>query len=323
MAGCAAMAAMEVKKMIIRVMAIVTAATLLLSGCVAFDRALCYPACRSESRASSSLVGFLYPNGQLPPSENAIPRLNLPLRVGLAFLPSQRGGFAEGLEAAHRDELLERIRQRFADRKFVSEIVLIPDYYLKGGAGFDGLAGAQRLYNVDLMALVSYDQVMYRDENAWSLGYLTIVGAYVLPGNRHDVTTLMDLAVIDPASKSIVLRAGGSDSRHDKTTLINDEQQSREARTKSFASATDVLIGHFDAALTNFEADVRSGKANVVVNNRASNGRAGGVGALDPLALLLLGMLLVARRRHTLPRHGGFEGRRARALPSLLLNARA
>ncbi len=44
----------------------------------------------SQSRNSSSLVSFLYPNGSTPPQENAIPELHVPLRVGLAFLPTQR-----------------------------------------------------------------------------------------------------------------------------------------------------------------------------------------------------------------------------------------
>jgi rhombotail lipoprotein len=91
---------------------------------------------------------------------------------------------------------------RFSSRKFVAEIVIIPDYYLRGQNGFEGLEGVQRLYGVDLMALVSYDQVVHTDENIWSLGYLTIVGAYVLKGSRHDVSTLVDLAVVDPVSRS-------------------------------------------------------------------------------------------------------------------------
>ena len=82
----------------------------------------------SQSRNSSSLVSFLYPNGSMPPSQNAIPELRVPLRVGLAFLPSQRGFADSMLDASHREQLLERIRQQFADRKFVSEIVIIPDY---------------------------------------------------------------------------------------------------------------------------------------------------------------------------------------------------
>jgi rhombotail lipoprotein len=61
------------------------------------------------------------------------------------------------------------------------------------------------------MALVSYDQVAHEDDNNWSLGYLTIVGAYVLKGTRHDVSTLVDLAVVDPATRSLVLRGGSLD----------------------------------------------------------------------------------------------------------------
>lgn len=264
--------------------------TLLLSGCASFQR---------QSHSSSSLVGFLYPDGEKPPGDNAIPELKLPLRVGLAFLPSQPGYGAAGLEAARRDQLLERIRRHFAERKFVSEIVIVPDYYLRGGKGFESLEGVRRLYNVDVMALVSHDQVTYRDQNKLSLSYLTIVGAYFIKGDRHEVTTLMDLAVVDPVSRSILLRAGGSDSRHGTTTNVDAERESRESRTKSFSTATDQLIDHFDAALTQFETDVRAGRANVRVvsrSNAATNGFGGG-GAWGPFALMFIAGLLLRRRR--------------------------
>ena len=108
-----------------------------------------------------------------------------------------------------------RIGSRWSrEARFVAQIVVIPDYYLRNETGFEGLKGVQRLYDVDIMALVSYDQVTHRDDNSLSLGYLTIVGAYLLKGSRHDVTTLMDLAVVDPASRALILRAGGTDSRH-------------------------------------------------------------------------------------------------------------
>jgi rhombotail lipoprotein len=276
-----------------------------ISGCQMLDSAFCHPRCHSEARASSSLVGYLYPRGEAPPAQNSIPELKLPLRVGLAFLPSPAGANIEGLESAHRDALLERIRQRFADRRFVSQIVLIPDYYLRadqsprgiqdlrGSQGFDSLKGVQRLYSIDVIALVSYDQVTYRDDNKWSLGYLTIVGAYVLKGSRHDVTTLMDLAVIDPTSKSILLRAGGTDARHGRTTLIDEGRESRQSRAESFGKATDTLIENFDAALVRFESDVREGKADVRVTNR--NGYSGGGGALDTAWIALLAGVLLAR----------------------------
>ncbi len=268
----------------------------LLSGCTGLGELLCAPHCRAETHNSSSLVGFLYPDGHLPPAQDTVPELHLPLRVGLAFLPSRSPGGE--LDAAHKDEILERIRKRFAERKFVAEIVVIPDYYLTTNRGFEGLSGIQRLYNVDLMALVSYDQVTHLDQNKLSLGYLTIIGAYVLPGTSRDTATLVDLAVIDPATRSLVLRAGGTDTRSGSTTLISEQRETRAANAGGFDAASDRMIANFDAALSNFEAAVRDGKANVRVVQRGDSGRGGGGSiASTEVAVLLLLVAARARRR--------------------------
>src|SRR5687767_3489277 len=270
-------------------------AVLMLSGCTALG-ALLGVADRParQSHNSSSLVEFLYPGGRMPPAENQIPELRVPLRVGLAFLPTQSGA---GPTAVQRDELLEHIRQRFADRKFVTEIVTIPDYYLRTNRGFAALQGVQRLYSVDVVALVSHDQITHMDENEWSLGYLTIVGAYVLKGSHHDVATLVDLAVVDPVTQSLILRAGGTDTRNRNSTLVDQQRDARESSAASFDTATTQMIDNFDLALTKFEADVRAGKANIRVAKRDSGGRGGGGGSFGPLALGMLLVVLVARRR--------------------------
>jgi rhombotail lipoprotein len=258
----------------------------------------------SESRNSSSLVSFLYPNGSAPPQQNEIPELHVPLRVGLAFLPTQGISGQVSLDAAHKEELLERIRAKFSDRRFVSEIVIIPDYYLATSRGFEGLQGVQRLYNVDLMALVSYDQVTYTDDNKWSLGYLTIVGAYVVKGNTNDTTTLVDLAVVDPKTRSLVLRAGGTDTHHQNSTMIDSQRDVRLASTAGFDAATEQMIVHFGGALTAFQTEVHQGTANVHVVARSSTngggagGGSGGGGSIACLDLLALaGLLLIASRR--------------------------
>ncbi|HEX4618144.1 MAG TPA: rhombotarget lipoprotein [Steroidobacteraceae bacterium] len=265
-----------------------------LAGCALLGVPPCAPDCTASHHSSSSLVEFLYPDGHAPPPENSMPELHVPLRVGLAFLPG-RGVPGAGPDAAQRAELLERIRSRFSDRKFVSEIVIIPDYYLSSQRGFAGLEAVQRLYSVDLMALVSYDQVTHQDENEWSLGYLTIVGAYLLKGSRYDVSTLIDLAVVDPATRSLVLRAGGVDTRHGNTTLIDQQHQAREAGSIGFTAASEQMMGHFDAALSAFEAEVRAGRANVRVVHK---GGAGGGGALTwPWIVALLGVVVARVRR--------------------------
>jgi rhombotail lipoprotein len=191
----------------------------------------------------------------------------------------------------------QRALQLGDDLGFVTEIVTIPDYYLRNSKGFEGLQGVQRLYSVDIMALVSYDQVEHRDENDWSLGYITIVGAYVLKGSHHDVATLVDLAVVDPVTQSLILRAGGTDSRARNSTLVDQPRAAREASAASFATATTQMIDNFDVALTKFEADVRAGKANIRVAKREGGGRSGGGGSFAPLSLGLLALLAIARRR--------------------------
>jgi rhombotail lipoprotein len=268
-----------------------------VSGCGLLGQAICDPHCNNRTGSSSSLVEFLYPNNSKPPVQDTVPELRLPLRVGLAFLPT-RG--ESPLDEAHQQQLLERIRQHFSTRPFVSEIVLIPDYYLASRHGFEGLEGVQRLYGVDLMALVSYDQMLHESNTQWSLGYLTIVGAFVLNGDRHDVSTLVDLAVVDPASRALVLRAGGTDVRHGTSNLVNEEVASRDARIASFSAATDQMIDHFDVALDHFQSDVRAGKANVRVVHKSNNGASGGGGALGwswIVVLLPLALVSAFRRR--------------------------
>src|SRR5579859_3458472 len=86
-----------------------------LAGCTSFS---CVPGCPSHLHNASSLVDFLYPNHAVPPAQNRVPQLRVPLRVGLAFLPSTGSEATEGLDDAHKEELLERIKQRFSSRQF-------------------------------------------------------------------------------------------------------------------------------------------------------------------------------------------------------------
>lgn len=262
-----------------------SATLLLLSGCAAFH---CAPCGRSQEHNASSLVAFLDPGNSAAPASRATPQLHLPLRVGLAFLPDNPGG-RPVLDDAHKQALLERVRAQFLSRPFVADITLIPDYYLTGARGVAGLQALQRLYSVDVVALISYDQVAYNSDSPLSFGYLTILGAYVLKGTRNDVTTLVDLAVVDPATRALVLRAGGIDTQHGSSTYIDQQRESRALRVASFDAATESMIGNFDIALRDFATRVREGRSDVRVVNPG-----GGAGAVDGLAIgLLLGAVIL------------------------------
>lgn len=279
---------------------------LLAGGCAGLEPLFCGGECNHAGRhaqGSSSLVSFLYPEGTDSVPGNELPTLPVPLRVGLAFLPERSGATVSGLEAARRERIMQRIAEHFRSRKFIAEIVEIPDYYLGGVRGFDGLAGVERLYKVDVMALVSYDQVANQDDRGLSFGYLTIVGAYVLKGTRQDVTTLVDMAVVDPATRSIVLRAGGTDTRAHNTTYVGSEVDARQAAADSFDAAAGQLITHFDGALTQLEADIRAGRSTVKVRHRDGGGGGGGGGAFGALALPGIAALAAAAVRRR--RRGG------------------
>ena len=254
----------------------------LLGGCAAM---FSHGTHRNEH--TSSLVDYLYP-GAAPPVQDAVPVLHLPLTVGVAFLPAAPG-YRAAVGVVEKQAVLQAIRERFESRGFVREIVPIPDYYLTGQKGFDGLASLQRLYKLDLIALVSYDQVARQDANQLSLTYLTIVGQYLFPGTSQGVNSMVDLAVVHPATRSLVLRAAGMDSRKGVTTEAGSATRLQARSVESFNAAAASMIDNFDTELLGFEDKVRKGTARV----RIANPGAGGGGALDGLLVVLLVVLLV------------------------------
>ena len=291
----------------IAIKAIAVFLALQLGGCAAINRLGCGGDCaprRSHADGSSSLVEFLYPNGAAPPAQNTVPQLTLPLRVGLAFLPARSGGSGLGPDAAQREQLLQSLAVRFRERRFISSVVIIPDYYLQPGAG--SLESLQRLYQVDVLALVSYDQVGYESDLNKSWTYLTIVGAFVFNGTRNEASTLVDLAVVEPKSRALLLRAGGTDQRTRDTNWVDSATDQRLQARAGYAAATGRLADNFDAALKQFEIDVQQKRAPVQVS-WSGGGGAMGSGWLAALLLAALaqgrarqynGALLFGTRRH-------------------------
>jgi len=262
------------------------ALSLALGGCAWMDNVRGHSA-----QTSTPLVDFLYLDGKVP-EQDAQPELHLPIRVGVSFLPSANGPrFQPG--ASERAKVLTAVREHFKSLPYVSEIVIIPDYYLHSGKG-GGLAQIEqlsRLYHIDLFALVSYDQIQNSYQNDRALAYWTIVGAYLVRGDRNETHTLLDMAVIDPRSHALVMRAGGTSALKGNVTGVEAEHHSVAQSTRGFELATGQLITNFSRELTDFEQRVREGTAPVKVVRQSAKGGGGG-GALDPMLLALMLALL-------------------------------
>jgi rhombotail lipoprotein len=245
----------------------------------------------SNTHATTPLVQFLYGKDAVPVTDASV-ELKLPIRVGLSFLPSQDTRATAIPTAAQRAEILQAIREKFRALPYVTEIVIVPDYYLDGrrGNGFEQMQQLSRMYHLDLYALASYDIVASNVTNKSSFTYLTIVGAFFVHGNDQEIQSMVDLAVIEPQNRQLVLRAGGVSYVKGKSAAVDLEKHENWRVQRGFEEAGAALMVNFETELRGFEARVREGTAPIKVVRQAKNG---GGGALDPLWLGLLAVLLI------------------------------
>ncbi|BAU50287.1 delta endotoxin [Sulfurifustis variabilis] len=254
----------------------------LIAGCAHMNR--------SRESVSSSLVDFLYPKGELPPAyDQTVPNLPLPLNVGIGFVPESRGALSE----PKKNELLIKAKAAFLDRPFINQIVLIPDAFMRSGKGFGTLDQIARLFNLDVIALVSYDQVANTDQTNLGFLYWTIVGAYTVPANRHEVRTFVDTAVFDVRTHKLLFHAPGVAANKHYSTYIGDDVKRRVAMEEGFDLATVDMIANLGTEIDGFKERIKQDKS-VKVSYRPGFS---GSGALDAWMLLLLAPLAWGLRR--------------------------
>ena len=243
---------------------------------------------------SSSLVDFLYPDGTIPekPPET-LPYLELPIRVGIAFVPSTGG---QALPADEQLALLTRVANAFRDRPYVAAIEVIPDSYLRSTRGLQGMKQVAGLFDVDVMALVSYDQLALTGERDSAILYWTVVGALVVKGNVNEVQTMIDTAVFDVGTTKLLFRAPGTHRGSDTSTFMDAERELRGMRSGSFSAATDDMILNLNHELETFREEIKRGESAQVA---WQDGRGGGSAGL--LLVVLLAGAGLARRRETRP----------------------
>ena len=224
----------------------------------------------NQKTQSSSLVEYLYPDQQDRAAHQAtIPTLNLPATVGIAFIPNK---YNDGLHHGDEVALLNKVKKQFMQYDYIDRIEVIPSTYLTGGEGFTTLEQVSRLYDVDIMALVSYDQVSQSLENNAAFLYLTIVGLYVIPGNENSVQTFVDTAVFDVKSRKMLFRAPGIHKTEQRSTAIGIDEVAKEQSLASFNGAVDDMITNLDAELAQFKTRVKEEKVANVTHRNGTGG---------------------------------------------------
>ncbi len=250
----------------------------------------------------SSLMSYLYPKAtEAPQPSTQGVRLRLPLRVGIAFVPSEAasgryGGGAAALPGTVEKSLLNVLRDSFKSRDWVKEVVVIPSTYLTPGGGFANLDQVSKMFGVDVIALVSIDQFQSSDPYPISFLYLSIVGAYVLPLDHNDTRTLIDAAVFYVPSRRFLLRAPGQSRITGHSTAVDVADSMRERSYRGLSMAMTDLSVNLSKEVDAFKQGIISGERNDVdvINKQGTSIRtSGSIGWAWALSLLLV----VAMRR--------------------------
>lgn len=209
---------------------------LVFGGCASMDNS-------TKQRQVSSVLSYLFPGSDKgpPAPSNAVAVLDVPFRIGVAFVPDNTPPQFR-LPESERMRLAGKVTEAFADYPFVKEIVAVPSAYLEPGGGFANLDRVASLLRLDVVALISFDQVQNSGANGSSLLYWTGVGAYVISGDQYDILTAVETSVFDIKSRRLLMRAGGVSNIKGAATMVGFSEIAREARTRGFDDAMKEMI---------------------------------------------------------------------------------
>lgn len=260
---------------------------LAISGCASW-----FP--QASVRQTGSTVDYLYPDSKSPPQmQETVTYLRPPVRVGIAFVPG--GNWGAGLPEAEKLKLLGRVKESFSHYAYIGGIEVIPSQYLSPKGGFTNLGQVARMFNVEVIALLSYDQVQFNDSNALSLLYWTIVGAYIIHGDQYDIQTMVDASVFDVKSQKLLFRAPGTSQVKGSASLSGFSESSRVARMEGYNKAVEQLIPQLQAELAHFKERIKT-DASIKVQDKPGYSGGGGLGVGTLLMALLFVWAAYARR---------------------------
>jgi rhombotail lipoprotein len=231
----------------------------------------------------SSLTGYL---GKQAAPTAAAPvgpaRLQLPLSLGIAFVPNEAttrrgdvglGHGPDGVFAPDQENLLQqKVAEVFTAKPWTQSFKIIPSHYLAKGGGFADLDQVCRTFGVEVIALLSVDQIQFSSPRWYSWTYWTLVGAYMVKGDKNDTTTLVDAAVYHVPTRTFLFRAGGVGTVKGSSSWSGREEAFRAQSKESLALAMTDLSKSLDQGVAAFKQDLLKGsRKDVLLVDKAGN----------------------------------------------------
>jgi rhombotail lipoprotein len=159
------------------------------------------------------------------------------------------------------------------------------------------------MFDVDVVALISYDQAQFSSDTKKSFVYWTILGAYVVEGEKNDTRTMLDAVVYDIRSRKLLFRAPGTSVVKGASSAADRQLELARDRKKGFDDASHELTGNLDRQLQFFTQRVKDRPEEIKViatqeyRDRARVKGAGSVDFMTALAIVLLGLTRVGGSR--------------------------
>lgn len=216
-----------------------------LAGCASMEK-------DAQQRQVASVIAYLFPGAdKVPPLPDLSTELRVPFNVGVAFVPDNAQPQFR-LPESERIKLAGKVEAAFADYPFINRIVPVPSAYLEAGGGFANLDRVAALLKLDVVVLISFDQVQNAGARGSSLLYWTGVGAYFVEGDQYDILTAVETSVFDVPSRRLLMRAGGLSNIKGTASMVGFSEVARNARTRGFEEALDEMIGKLHGEVSLF-----------------------------------------------------------------------
>ena len=201
-------------------------ALLLCAGCVG-------PVVGS-ARTQSSIKPVTGKPGEGEPGESARPdqptSLRVPARIALAFVPEGNAGggssggmssWASGpLPEDFKARVLESLADAFRNEPFIGNIEVVPSFYLGGHTAPEIVASVRATFDVEAVALVTYDLQHFNRVNGWAMTYILVLPMLFVPGNELSSHLYLDTAVYWSNNGALLFRAAGS-AENEKSFVPN------------------------------------------------------------------------------------------------------
>jgi rhombotail lipoprotein len=116
------------------------------------------------------------------------------------------------------------------------------------------VASVRATFDVDVVALVSYDLQHFHRENGWAFLYLALLPMVVVPGSEVDSQLLLDTAVYWADNAALLFRAAGTSHGHDTFAMAYRDEHVQGVTEDCFARAREDLVPRLQQELAEFAA---------------------------------------------------------------------